>query len=94
VNKDDITTLLADWVAYKDGTLTIIDFANVEKCKESTDWRIGIPNLQHLVRNFSSGSKELGIGKDILAGRLARDGLIDWTLAQTYFKKIMLEKTA
>lgn len=39
-------------------------------------------------------SKELGIGKDILAGRLARDGLIDWTVAQTYFKKILLEKTA
>ena len=35
----------------------------------------------------------LGIGSDILAGRLAYEGKIDWTVASRYQRKIALQKT-
>lgn len=56
---DQISEMFEKWKPYKERTLVIIDFANVEKWKESTGWRIGISNLQHVVRNFSSGEKDL-----------------------------------
>ncbi|MGA3129140.1 MAG: HigA family addiction module antitoxin [Candidatus Korobacteraceae bacterium] len=42
------------------------------------------------IREFSNA---LGIGADILAGRLAHERIIDWTIASKHQKKIMLEKS-
>ena len=38
-------------------------------------------------------SEYIGVGVDIVAGRLVRDKKIEWPVANTYFRKIMLEKT-
>lgn len=59
MNQGQIKRLFEAWEPYASRTLIIIDFANVEKWKDSTGWRIGIRELQQLVRNFSIGDKNL-----------------------------------
>lgn len=59
MNKAQIKQFVESWKKYSNRTIVIVDFANVEKWKESLGWKIGVRELSNLVKLFSSGNKEL-----------------------------------
>lgn len=59
MNHDQIKKFLSGYDSRRTRTIVIVDFSNVEKWKESLGWSIGIKELGHLVKNFSTGSKYL-----------------------------------
>lgn len=87
MNRSEIKTLLDFFENKRERTISIIDYGNVEKWKNSLGWNIGIKELSQLVKNFSYGSQELRrfyYGKDY--GPNEKSGLlVDWS-------RIILEK--
>ncbi len=59
MNRQQITRFINDWSDERTRTLVIIDFANVEKWRESLGWRVGVAELCRLIKNFTSGNKQL-----------------------------------
>ena len=59
MNKNEIKEFLQSFSDFQSRTLVIVDFANVEKWKESTGWKIGIQELAKLVKYFTIGNKSL-----------------------------------
>jgi len=59
MNKSEIKTFLESFNDKLARTIVVIDFGNVDKWKESLNWKIGIQELANLAKNFSRGSVEL-----------------------------------
>lgn len=59
MNQQQIKQYLGAWGLDTKKTIVIVDFANVEKWKESLGWNIGVRELSNLAKKFSSGDKEL-----------------------------------
>jgi uncharacterized LabA/DUF88 family protein len=59
MNHDEIRQFLASYENIKERTITIVDFSNVEKWKNSLGWEIGIQELAKLVKHFSYGNQTL-----------------------------------
>lgn len=59
MDKRQIKSMIDGWEARRPRTLVIIDFANVEKWKDSTGWVIDVGKLAKFVRKFAHGSQEL-----------------------------------
>jgi len=43
----------------RERTVSIVDFSNVEKWKQSLGWKIGIGQLGNLIKHFSHGNRSL-----------------------------------
>jgi uncharacterized LabA/DUF88 family protein len=59
MDQKEIKKFIDSFSDKKDRTITLIDFGNVEKWKNSLRWRVGIRELAALVKNFSQGHKFL-----------------------------------
>ncbi|HNT30459.1 MAG TPA: NYN domain-containing protein [bacterium] len=55
MNTSEIKQLLAELEQKRDRTIVIVDWANVERWKESLGWEIDIQKLGKLVKHFASG---------------------------------------
>lgn len=58
MSHDEIAQFTEDWSPYRDRTIVLIDFANVEKWRDSLGWRMGVRELASLVKKLS-GKVEL-----------------------------------
>jgi uncharacterized LabA/DUF88 family protein len=56
---DEIKLFLQEYEPLRQRTISIVDFGNVEKWKNSLGWRVGIQELALLVKHFSQGSRFL-----------------------------------
>lgn len=55
MTKGEIAKFFKDYEQFRQRTIMIVDFGNVEKWKNSLNWKVGVPELARLVKNFSSG---------------------------------------
>jgi len=51
---NDIKKYLKDWESKRDRTIVIVDYANVDKWAGNLGWKVGVRELSHLVKSFSS----------------------------------------
>lgn len=59
MNKIEITRFLKCFSSKKSRTIVVIDFANVDRWRDSLGWDVGIKQLSQLVKHFSLGKKYL-----------------------------------
>lgn len=59
MNPTQIKKFLENYAEKRDRTIVIVDFANVDKWKNSLGWSVGIKELANLIRNFSYGKEHL-----------------------------------
>lgn len=55
----EINSFLESFQKKRERTITIVDYGNVEKWKQSLRWNIGIRELANLVKRFSYGKQPL-----------------------------------
>jgi len=59
MTKEEIRKFIDSFAGRRERTIVIVDYGNVEKWKNSLDWKIGIKELGQLVKNFSAGKRFL-----------------------------------
>lgn len=59
MTKEEIKKFIELFSDKKDRTIVIVDYGNVEKWKNSLDWKVGIKELGQLVKNFSKEKRFL-----------------------------------
>lgn len=59
MDQNEIRHFLESFLPKRERTIVIVDFANVEKWKNSLGWPIGIRELGGLVKNFTHGQRFL-----------------------------------
>lgn len=59
MDKNEIKKFIESFENKKPRTIVIVDFGNVDKWKESLNWKIGLQELAKLIKNFSIGNREL-----------------------------------
>ncbi|MFZ2975615.1 MAG: NYN domain-containing protein [Candidatus Moraniibacteriota bacterium] len=59
MNKEEIKKFIESFLEKQERTIVIVDYGNVEKWKNSLDWKVGTKELGNLVKNFSKGKKFL-----------------------------------
>ena|GEM_PF-557088 len=59
MDKTEIKNFLESFTEKLSRTIVIIDFSNVEKWKESLNWKIGIQELAVVAKHFSKGDRDL-----------------------------------
>ena len=59
MTKEEIKKFIASFSDKQERTLVIVDYGNVEKWKNSLNWKVGIKELGNLVKHFSRGKKFL-----------------------------------
>ena len=59
MTKDEIKKFVNSFSDKQGRTIVIVDYGNVEKWKNSLDWRVGIKELGQLCKNFSQGKEIL-----------------------------------
>lgn len=59
MNQEEIKKFISLFSGKKDRVITLVDFGNVEKWRNSLGWRVGIRELGTFVKNFSTGHKFL-----------------------------------
>jgi len=59
MTKDEIKKFIETFSSKQERVMIIIDYGNVEKWKNSLDWKVGIKELGQLVKNFSKGKQFL-----------------------------------
>ncbi|MFH1253662.1 MAG: NYN domain-containing protein [Candidatus Uhrbacteria bacterium] len=55
MTQGEIAKFFKDYEPFRQRTIVIVDFGNVEKWKNSLNWKVGVPELARLVKNFSTG---------------------------------------
>jgi len=55
MTRDEITKFLKDHEQYRQRTIVIVDYGNVDKWGRSLGWKVGTPQLAKFVKNFSIG---------------------------------------
>lgn len=59
MDKEQIKQFILEMETKRDRTITIIDYGNVEKWKNSLGWDVGIRELSQLIKHFSFGKEFL-----------------------------------
>ncbi len=59
MTKEEIKKFVESFSDKQERTLVVVDYGNVEKWKNSLDWKVGIKELGNLVKNFSKKKKFL-----------------------------------
>lgn len=59
MNKEEIKKFIKSFSKKQDRTIVIVDYGNVEKWKNSLDWKVGIKELGQLIKHFSKGKRFL-----------------------------------
>lgn len=59
MNHSEIKKFIELFENKRSRTIIIVDFGNVDKWKESLNWKIGLQELAKLIKNFSIGNREL-----------------------------------
>jgi uncharacterized LabA/DUF88 family protein len=59
MDKSEIIKFIEEFSDKKERTIIIIDYSNVEKWKNSLNWKVGIKEMSQLIKNFSFGKKFL-----------------------------------
>lgn len=59
MNKQQINVFLKSLAKTQDRNIVLVDFANVERWRESLGWPVGINKLGQLVKHFAKGKKYL-----------------------------------
>jgi uncharacterized LabA/DUF88 family protein len=55
MTQGEIANFLKDYDQFRQRTIVVVDFGNVEKWKNGLNWKVGVPELARLVKNFSTG---------------------------------------
>lgn len=59
MNRDEIAKFLDSFSSKRSRTIVIVDFANMDKWRESLGWKIGIQELSRLIKHLSIGKVSL-----------------------------------
>ncbi len=59
MNKEEIKKFIELFSGKQDRIIVIVDYGNIEKWKNSLDWKVGVKELGNLVKNFSKGKRFL-----------------------------------